>query len=169
MGKNKGSQFFTPERSALFISVASLIVALIAIPASGFLSPEFRIFFGLDKPTSTPTPTPKPTFTQAGPINLTPDSDGYGGKITSWSKPAYNMYCELPDCDKTSKRMDNLTEGTVVTAICWTYGQLVITGTTIPGKYGYQDMRWVKLQDDGTYLPNTWFMRDKLSVQLPEC
>jgi hypothetical protein len=160
-----------PVTISIAFIVAMFLLAVILLPIS----------FAVGKastPGPSPTPTgqkptatiiqvtPTPTFTQSAPIDLTPDSVSYGHKINSWSKPAYNGYCQLPDCDPTSKRVDMLTEGTVVTATCWTYGQMVITGTlTDPG---YKDIRWIKLED-GSYLPNTWFLRDRLSPQLSRC
>ena len=164
MLKSKWSQLSTSDKITLVLGLVSIMVAIIGVLSSGFLSNETRNLFGLNHPT--PTPTPTPSVTQSGPINLTPNGDSYGHKINSWSKPAYNGYCQLPDCDKSSVRVDILTEGTVVTATCWTYGQMVITGT--PDNPGYKDIRWVRLED-GTYLPNTWFMRDRLSQQLPRC
>ncbi|HZS76473.1 MAG TPA: hypothetical protein VFA41_07650 [Ktedonobacteraceae bacterium] len=115
-----------------------------------------------------PTSTNPPThFTQSGPINLSPDSANYSYTISSWSKPAYNNYCQLATCDPTSERKDLLREGRVVTATCWTYGQRVITGTL--DNPGYDDNRWVRLED-GTYLANTWFVRTNLlTSQLPTC
>ncbi len=112
------------------------------------------------------TRKPTPPFTQSGAINLSPDSANYAYTINSWSKPAYNIYCQLATCDPTSQRLTLWHEGNQVTAVCWTYGQRVITGT--PSNPGYDDNRWVRLTD-GSYLPNTWFVRRNLSPQLPKC
>ncbi len=169
------------EKKAAVLSIVltsvAMVVTIIATPFSGFLVPEIRDVLHLNHPmqasTSAAIRSPLPThtspstpFTQSGPVNLNPDSANYGYTIDSWSRPAYNTYCMLPSCDPNSKRKDLLTEGTIVTATCWTYGQRVITGTL--ANPGYDDKRWVQLED-GTYLPNTWFVRTELGLHLPAC
>src|SRR5579859_5800077 len=105
MQESKWYQLSTSDKISLALGSVSIMVAIIGVLISGFLSNEARNLFGLNHP----TPTPTPSFTQSGPIDLTPDGDSYGHKINSWTKPAYNGYCQLPDCDKSSVRVDMLT------------------------------------------------------------
>jgi hypothetical protein len=166
MQKSKKPPLTFEQKIAVLTLVATLVVIPITLAScafSGFLAPTLQHLLNLDPffPASTPT-----SFTQSGKVDLSPDSAIYFYKISTWSKPAYNTYCQLEYCDPSSKRKDTLLEGTTVTAMCWTNGQLVITGTvTNPG---YEDSKWVRLKD-GTYLPNLWFVRTKLSPQLPFC
>lgn len=171
MRKSKWSQVPTDRK----IAVLTLIVALVGLPItlascafSGFLAPTLQHLLNLDpfiRTTRTSTSVPT-SFTLSGKVDLSPDSAIYFYKISTWSKPAYNTHCELDYCDQTSERKDTLLEGATVTAVCWTNGQLVITGTV--SNPGYEDSKWVRLKD-GTYLPNTWFVRTKLNPQLPFC
>jgi len=171
MPKNKWSQMPTDRKIAVLTLVVTLIgipITLVSCAFSGLLTPTLQRLLNLEPSIQTSmTPTSTSTsFTQSGKVDLSPDSANYYYVISTWSKPAYNIHCELEYCDPTSERKDTLLEGATVTAVCWIKGQVVITGTV--SNPGYKDSKWVRLKD-GTYLPNTWFVRTKLSPQMPYC
>jgi hypothetical protein len=118
-------------------------------------------------PTTDPPTTVPPSVTQTALVDLTPNVDLYGGSVRTWSRPAYNTYCNVPSCDPASVPTGEVRHGQQVTAACQTHGQLTVTGT-YPAVPGYQDDRWVRLSD-GRYLANTWFARSSLRSDLPAC